>query len=150
MNFMRGMAGSAAAACVACTASASIVSYDSNPGIEGLGSFSGSTEWTHVGGDVGVVVVTLTNTSAVENGGYLTGFAFNVRPEVKIAYDEALTGWDSQEALGRPVGGAAGAPRGALRAHPVHPRCAGPPAGGVARHAGGNRRHPHGGHAHAF
>jgi MYXO-CTERM domain-containing protein len=94
MNFMRGMAGSAAAACVACVTSASIVSYDSNTGIEGLGSFSGSTEWTHVGGNVGVVVVTLTNTSAVENGGYLTGFAFNVRPEVKIAYDEALTGWD--------------------------------------------------------
>lgn len=94
MNFMRGMAGSAAAACVACVASASIVSYDSNTGIEGLGSFSGSTEWTHVGGNVGVVVVTLTNTSAVENGGFLTGFAFNVAPQVKMAYDEGRAGWD--------------------------------------------------------
>lgn len=94
MNFMRGMAGSAAAACFACVASASIVSYDSNTGIEGLGSFSGSTEWTHVGGNVGVVVVTLTNTSAVENGGFLTGFAFNVAPQVKMAYDEGRAGWD--------------------------------------------------------
>jgi MYXO-CTERM domain-containing protein len=94
MNFMRGMAGFTAAACIACTARASIVSYNSNPGIEGLGSYSGSTEWTYLGGNAGVVEITLTNTSDPANGGFLTGFAFNVAPQVKMAYDEGRAGWD--------------------------------------------------------
>jgi MYXO-CTERM domain-containing protein len=96
------MAGSAAAACVACTASASIVSYDSDPGLEGLGSFIGSTEWTYLGGNAGVVVVTLMNTSPSENGGYLTGFGFNVRPEVKIEGTDLHEGWSGISGFNAP------------------------------------------------
>jgi MYXO-CTERM domain-containing protein len=93
---MRGLACFAAIAVIASTTHASTVTYTSDPGLEGLGAFSGSTQWTYLGGNAGVVTVTLLNTSAVANGGYLTGFAFNVRANdsLKVEYDEALAGWD--------------------------------------------------------
>jgi hypothetical protein len=84
-----------AAASLACAADASIVNFVSNPGLEGLGAFAGSMEWTYLGGNAGTLRVSLTNTSPVDNGGYLTGFAFNTAYElqVKVAENGARTGW---------------------------------------------------------
>ena len=86
----------AAAAFLAATSShASTIAFVSDPGLEGLGAFTGSMEWTHLGGGAGSLTVTLTNTSAVANGGYLTGFVFNVAPDIKVEYDGAIAGWDA-------------------------------------------------------
>ena len=92
----RGMAVLAAAtAIVAGGAHASTVSFVSDPGLEGLGAFTGSMDWTYLGDNAGTFVVTLTNTSPVDNGGYLTGFAFNTVYElrVKVATNGAPQGW---------------------------------------------------------
>ncbi|MBI1303158.1 MAG: hypothetical protein GC172_05160 [Phycisphaera sp.] len=67
----------------------------SDPGLEGLGAFTGSMEWTYLGGNAGSLTVTLMNTSPVANGGYLTGFVFNVAPDVKVEYDGAQAGWSA-------------------------------------------------------
>jgi hypothetical protein len=44
---------------------------------EGLGNFSGSFDYSFTNDTIGTIVVGLTNTSPVANGGYLTAFAFN-------------------------------------------------------------------------
>ena len=92
---MAGMAMLAAAGCLAAATDASIINFESNPGLEGLGSYTGSMEWTYLGGNAGLLDVRLTNTSPAENGGYLTGFAFNMRYELqmKIADNGARAGW---------------------------------------------------------
>lgn len=89
-----GIAAFAAAALVA-AADASVVTFDSNPGLEGLGSFAGEMEWNYIGANAGTLRVSLTNTSPVDNGGYLTGFAFNTvyDLQLKIAENGARTGW---------------------------------------------------------
>lgn len=95
MTTMRGMAVLAAAAGVVGTAGASTVSYTSNPGIEGLGAFTGSTTWNYLGANQGLLTITLTNTSPAANGGYLTGFAFRAvyNDSLKIAYASTYTNW---------------------------------------------------------
>ena len=82
---MRGAIGTVmvgiGAAAVAAGAQASILRFNSLLGTEGVGSYSGEFNWTApvVGGDgCGTLVLTLTNTSAPSNGGYITGFAFNL------------------------------------------------------------------------
>jgi MYXO-CTERM domain-containing protein len=94
----RGMAiglTTLAAAVFAGSAEASIVNFVSNPGLEGLGAFAGSMEWTDGGAGSGLLRVTLTNTSPVANGGYLTGFAFRMlyKDQVKIEYASSHPGW---------------------------------------------------------
>lgn len=42
------------------------------------GSFTGTLTYTHVSGNDGTLDVSLTNTSPPANGGYLTGFVFNI------------------------------------------------------------------------
>jgi len=86
---------SAAAALVAGGAHASIVSFESNTGLEGLGAFTGSMEWTYLGDNQGTLEVSLTNTSAMGNGGYLTGFAFRAvyNESLKIVYESDFDGW---------------------------------------------------------
>jgi MYXO-CTERM domain-containing protein len=42
------------------------------------GSFAGTLTYTHVSGNNGTLDVSLTNTSAPANGGYLTGFVFDI------------------------------------------------------------------------
>ena len=85
-----------AASAVAGTAGASIVNFVSNVGLEELGAFTGSMEWDYSGGIQGFLNVSLTNTSPAENGGYLTGFVFNVAHnlDLKVVYDEAHAQWD--------------------------------------------------------
>lgn len=89
-----GLAAFAAVA-LAAAADASIVNFNSNPGLEGLGSYTGSMEWTYAGSNAGTLRVSLTNTSPVDNGGYLTGFAFNsvYELQIKVAENGARTGW---------------------------------------------------------
>ena len=84
-----------AAAVFAGSAEASIVNFVSNPGLEGLGAFAGSMEWTDGGAGSGLLRVTLTNTSPIANGGYLTGFAFRMlyKDQVKIEYASSHPGW---------------------------------------------------------
>ncbi len=45
---------------------------------EGIGDFTGSLTYDFIVGDMGVLTVDLTNTSAPDNGGWLTGFIFNI------------------------------------------------------------------------
>lgn len=76
-----GASAAIAAAAIGSCAHASLLRFNSLPGIESLGSFTGEMNWTApaVGsGDCGTLVLTLTNTSSADNGGYITGFAFNV------------------------------------------------------------------------
>lgn len=98
MLIKRGMANGIAtfaAAMLVGAAEASIVSFESNPGLEGLGSYDGSMEWIYGGGSAGMLRVTLTNTSPAANGGYLTGFAFRAvyNDQLKIAYMSSYPGW---------------------------------------------------------
>lgn len=101
-----GMATFAAAA-LSGAADASVVTFFSNPGLEGLGSFTGSMEWNYLGANAGTLEVSLTNTSPSENGGYLTGFAFNTvySLQIKIAENGARAGWiDIDEVNAPPLG----------------------------------------------
>jgi MYXO-CTERM domain-containing protein len=69
-----------AAAGLAVPASASVVLIDgdTNSSTEGLCDFSGSIQYDYLGGNDGMVTFTLTNTTDLDVGGFLTGFVFNV------------------------------------------------------------------------
>jgi hypothetical protein len=78
---MGWMAMSFAAAAVTVGAEGAMLRFSSLLGTEGLGSYDGEVNWTAPiagSGGPGTFVLTLTNTSAPSNGGYLTGFAFNL------------------------------------------------------------------------
>ena len=46
---------------------------------EGLGSFTGSVDYVYdADADLGLLTITLTNTSDPDNGGFLTGFLYNI------------------------------------------------------------------------
>jgi hypothetical protein len=90
----RGMAILAAVG-IAGAANASVVNFVSNPGLEQLGAFTGSMEWTYLGDNAGTLEITLTNTSPVDNGGYLTGLAFRAvyNDSLKIVYASDHENW---------------------------------------------------------
>jgi hypothetical protein len=92
---MKYLSMTAAALVAATSAHASTVSFASNHGIEGLGAFAGSMDWNYLGGKTGSLTVTLTNTSPVDNGGFLTGFVFNVAPDVSVEYGGGHAGWSA-------------------------------------------------------
>ena len=101
-----GLATFAAATLVG-AAEASVVTFNSNPGLEGLGVFTGEMEWNYLGANAGTLRVSLTNTSPVENGGYLTGFAFNsvYALQIKMAEGGARPGWiDIDDVNAPPLG----------------------------------------------
>jgi len=54
------------------------IQADMGNSTEGLGDFTGTVEYTFTGGNTGTLVVELTNTSNVANGGYLVAFVFNI------------------------------------------------------------------------
>jgi hypothetical protein len=65
----------------ACTvAQADIISIQSNEdaSTEGIGSFNGTIEYASFTPTTGELTITLTNTSPVDNTGYITGFVFNI------------------------------------------------------------------------
>ncbi len=56
---------------------------------QGIGDFTGSLTYDFIVGDLGVLTVDLTNTSDPGNGGWLTGFIFNIGssdPDVAAPY----------------------------------------------------------------
>lgn len=82
-----------ASSIVFASAAHATLSFSSDPGIEGLGSFTGSVAWTYGGGSSGTLVYSLTNTSPLANGGYLTGFAFNAVAGVTCSLSSAPASW---------------------------------------------------------
>lgn len=55
-----------------------LIGANTGASTEGLGSFTGSLEYlADPFDDEGLLIVTLTNTGSVGNGGYITGFLFN-------------------------------------------------------------------------
>jgi len=90
MKIKDGLLGARTCAMVAATvlsmvcadaARADIILIQSNSGAstEGLGTFTGSIDYAFdaIDGD-GRLIITLTNTSPAGNGGFLTGFVFNI------------------------------------------------------------------------
>jgi MYXO-CTERM domain-containing protein len=65
---------------------------DTSNSTEGLGDFSGTIEYNFDSGDMGSLIVSLTNTSNPANGGYITGFVFNINSTDDDAMAELLSG----------------------------------------------------------
>jgi len=75
------VAMSLAAATMTAGAQGAILRFSSLLGTEGLGSYAGNVNWTAPisgSGGPGTFILTLVNTSGPTNGGYITGFAFNL------------------------------------------------------------------------
>jgi MYXO-CTERM domain-containing protein len=99
-----------AAACIGAAAQAAIVPITSNSSLstENLGTFIGTLNYTFLGGTNGKLDVSLTNTTPVSTGGYITAFMF--RPPAELgAFTSVLTASD-YAALTNIVAGASGAP----------------------------------------
>lgn len=80
----------ALAASVACASGAhASIAIQSLVGIEGLGAFEGTATWTYIGMGTGTLAFSLTNTSPEDNGGFLTGFAFNVADGLTLTLSSA-------------------------------------------------------------
>ncbi|MFM7052609.1 MAG: hypothetical protein ACKOYN_10835 [Planctomycetota bacterium] len=95
-------------ALVASAAAADTINFSgSDISTEGIAAFTGSMSWSYSGGGSGTLTVNLNNSSPLANGGYLTGFAFNVVPG---AFSLSLCGapnasWQLiQNASGSPYG----------------------------------------------
>jgi len=74
----RGLAAAAFAAIMvagAAEASQTQATYYSATGLEGLGAFTASVTYDYSGGTTASLTIVLTNTSAVDNGGYITAIA---------------------------------------------------------------------------
>ncbi len=69
-----------AAATFTSAASADIIDFlaDTNNAEAGIGNFAGTIQYDWLGLDMGLVTVELTNTSPTANGGFITGFLFNI------------------------------------------------------------------------
>lgn len=88
---MRGLAVTIAAALLAAHAQASFVQFSSSTSATGRGSYRGTMEWTHEeGAGSGSLVVSLTNTSALDNGGFLTAFGFNTVDGVSVTFSGVI------------------------------------------------------------
>ena len=99
-----------AAACIGAAAQAATVPNTSNSSLstENLGTFIGTLNYTFLGGTNGKLDVSLTNTTPVSTGGYITAFMFRPPPELG-AFTSVLTTSD-YAALTNIVAGASGAP----------------------------------------
>lgn len=78
---MNGGCAFVLSALVASAAAADTINFSgSDISTEGIAAFTGSMSWSYSGGGSGTLTVSLSNGSPVANGGYMTGFAFNVAP----------------------------------------------------------------------
>jgi len=81
-GFISALVCGAALACTSAAHAGSIVQINGggSSSLEGLGSFTGSIEYSTADAfsTTGTLVITLTNTSAPANGGFITGFLFNI------------------------------------------------------------------------
>ncbi|QOJ00070.1 MAG: hypothetical protein HRU70_06040 [Phycisphaeraceae bacterium] len=66
----------AACAAMSCVAHADFIAIG---GAGPWGSFTGGLTYTYIAGNLGTLQVDLTNTSSPGNGGFLTGFLFNIQ-----------------------------------------------------------------------
>jgi MYXO-CTERM domain-containing protein len=75
---------SIAAVAAATAAGAAVVPITSNSPLstENLGTFTGTLDYTYLGGNAGTLDVTLTNTTPVSIGGFITAFMFRPPPEL--------------------------------------------------------------------
>ena len=82
-------------AAIAGAAQASIVSFESVPEYSGPGYYTGTMEYVcpDKKETVGTLTVTINNTTAVKDGGWLTGFVFDIVPDLKLTYTSGLKGW---------------------------------------------------------
>ncbi len=75
---VRAVAAIAAAACAASASAAfSTASYEPCGSTEGLGSFHADLTYSYVGGATATITITLTNSTEVSLGGYITALAIN-------------------------------------------------------------------------
>ncbi len=83
------------AAAIAGAAQGSIVTFESVPEYSCPGYYTGSMEYVCPGKKetFGTLTVTLNNTTAIKDGGWLTGFAFDIVPAVQLTYTAGLSGW---------------------------------------------------------
>lgn len=84
-------AAAAAVMSFGAVASADIINIQglSSQSTEGLGHFTGSIEYNYLSGSSGQLLINLTNTSPVENGGYITALIFNVGAPQRSGTDTA-------------------------------------------------------------
>lgn len=71
--------------------------FASDPGLNGLGIYSGSIEWSYEGDGIGTLEITLANDSPAANAGALTGFAFNAIDGLAVAFTSGLPSWSGVE-----------------------------------------------------
>lgn len=80
------------AGCFVAEAPATLV-FGSAPGLDGLGSFTGSVTFTATSATTGTLLYSLTNTSPSANGGYITAIAFNVVDGVSLSFVSGPSTW---------------------------------------------------------
>jgi len=99
-----------AVGCIAGASGADVVPITSNSALstEGLGAFTGTLDYSFLGGTTGKLDVTLTNTTAIATGGFITAFMFRP-PEQLGAFGCSLTASDFG-AMTNITAGASGAP----------------------------------------
>ena len=99
-----------AAACIGAAAQAAIVPITSNSSLstENLGKFIGTLNYTFLGGTTGNLNVSLTNTTPVSTGGYITAFMFRPPPALG-SFTSLLTASD-YASMTNIAAGASGAP----------------------------------------
>ena len=80
------------------------VSFTSQPGLEGLGAYSGTLAFAATSDTQATLTLSLTNTSPVSNGGYLTGFAFNVPSTITgvTGYTPSITDFEQITSVSTP------------------------------------------------
>lgn len=84
----------AAVAAIALTSAAqTTLNFTSTPNVPTLGAFTGSMTWTYLGAGSGTLGITITNTSAPANGGYITGLAFNTVSGVTLSLSPGRAGF---------------------------------------------------------
>ena len=86
------------------------ISSNSSLSTEGLGGFTGTLNYTYLGGSNGQLDVTLTNTTPVATGGFITAFMFRP-PSDMGTFTSALT-FSSHPAMIDIPAGASGSPFG--------------------------------------
>ncbi|WP_052812985.1 PEP-CTERM sorting domain-containing protein [Desulfonatronum thioautotrophicum] len=77
-----------------CSVPAMAVPIQSSNGHSGLGLFDGKFEFNIIDDGLAEVVVTLTNASPINNGGFLTAFAFILPESLEINSSTHHTGFD--------------------------------------------------------
>jgi hypothetical protein len=82
----------AVAAIALSSAAQAALNFTSVPNVPTLGAFTGSVTWTYLGAGNGTLGITMTNTSAPANGGYMTGLAFNTVSGVTLSLSSGRAG----------------------------------------------------------